>query len=139
MNRKYYRSIRKELVLKLIEEKSGYTIEDLAKRVFGEVSWFSKQQIGQILSSLRKEGIPAYPRNRGDAVIIPSTLEEYRDILKHIFEDGGLPTRALRALNLLIESALKHPRLIEENRKRLTELESPIIGTKKELKKIETR
>lgn len=133
---KKYRISRKDVVLKLIEEESGYNIADLAKRLFGEVSWFSRNQIGQTLSALRKEGIPVYPRHKDGEVIIPSNLEDYRDVLRHVFEDGGLPTRALRAVNLLIESSLKHPRLVTENKKRLDYLEKPIIGAKRELKRL---
>jgi len=139
IKKKYRTSLRKDLVLKLIEEEAGYAIPDLAKRIFGENDYFACQQIGQILSSLRKEGIPAYPRHKGEEVIIPRTLADYRDIIQHIFEEGGLPTRSLRALNLLIESALKYPRLIKENRKRLNTLEKPITGTRKELKRLAKR
>ncbi len=138
-NKKYKISSRNDIVLKLVQEEAGYTINDLALKVFGESTWFSKQQIGQTLSALRKQGIPAYPRGKEKEVIIPNTLEDYRDVLKHIFDDGGLPTRTLRAVNILINSALQHPGLIEENTMRLREIGQPIEGAKQELKRLAIR
>ena len=136
MKKKYYKvSRRKDIVLKLIEEKAGYTIADLAKMIFGEVTWFSKSQVGQVLSSLRKDGIPAYPRKKDGEVIIPQTVEDYRDILRYIF-NGGLPTRMLRAVNLLIESAMRYPQLTGENMDKLKTLEQPIANGKKGLKEL---
>ena len=130
------KNTRKDVVLQLVETEHGYTIEDLAKRIFGEVTWFSRQQIGQILSSLRKDGIIIYPRKKGEEIIIPKTLQDFRDIIKHIFDEGGLPTRYIRALNILIESSMKYSKLIAENKLRVKELETPISQTKKQLKKL---
>jgi len=139
LNKKHRVSTRKDIILKLIEEEAGYTIGDIAKRVFGEVTWFSRQQVGITLSALRKEGIPVYPRGKDKEVIIPNTLEDFRDVLRHIFDDGGLPTRTLRAVNLLINSALKHPALVEENTMRLQAIERPTQGAKRELKRLAIR
>jgi len=83
--------------------------------------------------------IPAYPCQKEGEVIIPRTIKDFRNVIRHIFEEGGLPTRGIRALNLLVESALKYPRLIEENKSRLRELESPIVETKKQLRKLKRR
>ncbi len=127
---------RKDFILSLIESKSKLTITDLAIRTYGEDTFISRQQVGQVLTSLRGEGIWAYPRKKHGAVIIPRTMEEYRDVIKHVFDEGGISKRVFRALSLLVEGMQKYPMIISENKSRIVEIENPIKNAKKEMKRL---
>jgi len=127
---------RKDFILSLIESKTKLTITDLAIRTYGEDTFISRQQVGQVLTSLRGDGIWAYPRKKHGAVIIPRVMAEYRDIIKHVFDEGGISKRVFRALSLLVEGIQKYPVIIEENKSRIVEIERPIRVVKKEIKKI---
>jgi len=127
---------RKDFILSLIESKSKLTIADLAVRTYGEDTFVSRQQVGQVLTSLRGDGIWAYPREKYGAVIIPRTMEEYRDVIKHVFDEGGISKRVFRALSLLVEGMQKYPVIISENKSRIVEIEKPVAMVKKEMKRL---